>query len=200
MDSSTSGPTGGLKFKVLIVGEDEVGKTSLIIRFVENRFEDSSSPKTLGDFITTKLDLFGVPIQIQIQDVTRAIDWEESVPFFVEDNDGILLILDMSSKAKMKLYLDYWLKSIRDHNQEIPVLVVGNKSDLPKKVNLNKTAQYASKFGSNFIETSAKTGENVSYAFKLLTSEIVKQKAAAKKRSEGKRTDGLDSIFNRYDI
>ncbi|NVM55517.1 MAG: GTP-binding protein [Candidatus Helarchaeota archaeon] len=190
----------GLYFKILLAGEDGVGKTSLIIRFIANRFEDSSSPKSIeGDYVTTKLDLFGAPVKIQIQDFT-GIQWPEVVSFHVKDNDGILVILDVSSKAKMKPYLDYWLKSIRQVNASIPVVVVGNKNDLSIKININKTAQYVSQLGSNFIETSAKSGENVGYAFKLLTSEIVKHKAAVKKRSEGRREDGLDAIFSRYNI
>ena len=189
---------GGLEFKILLAGDEGVGKTSIIIRFVSNRFEDAEK-ELEGDSITTNLNLFGVPVKLQIQDLKREV-WEDVVSFYASDNDGILLVLDISSKTKTKPYLDYWLKTIRDVSIDIPIIVVGNKSDLPKKVKIDKTAQYCSKLGSLFIEASAKTGENVGYAFKLLTSEIVKRKAAAKKQSEQKRSDGLDNIFNQYNL
>ncbi|MHA1266295.1 MAG: Rab family GTPase [Candidatus Helarchaeota archaeon] len=188
-----------LEFKIVLIGDEGVGKTSLIIRFAENRFEESANKSIGGDFIITKLTLFGAPIKLQIQDYQES-DWEQVVSFYVKDNDGILLALDTSSKSKMKPYLDYWLKPIRTVDTNIPILVVGNKSDLATKINIKKTAQYVQTLGSNFLETSAKTGENVGYAFKLLTSEIVKQKAAAKKSSTGHRPDGLDPIFNRYNL
>ncbi|NVM27197.1 MAG: GTP-binding protein [Candidatus Helarchaeota archaeon] len=200
MSFPSSGSASGLTFRILLAGEEGVGKTSLILRFIQNRFEESSTPKSLeGDFITKQFNLFGAPIKLQIQDLGVTL-WEEIVSYHVRDNDGILIILDTSSKGKMKPYLDYWLKPIRQVSNDIPVIVVGNKTDLPTKINITKTAQYAAQIGSVFVETSAKTGENVSYAFKLITSEIVKRKAAAKKASEGRRSDGLNSIFTHYDL
>ncbi len=191
--------SNALEFRILVAGEDGVGKTSLILKFVHNRFEDSTNKSLEGDIMTKKLELFGAPIKLQLQD-SRSSDWAEVVSYYVSDNSGILLVLDTSSKTKMKSYLDYWLKSIRNVDTEIPVVVAGNKSDLSKKANIAKVSQYVSKLGSNFIETSAKTGENVSYVFKLLASEIVKQKAAAKKRSETRRDDGLSPIFSKFNL
>jgi small GTP-binding protein len=197
MSNQTSERKGGLEFKLLLCGEESVGKTSLIQRFVENSFNESATYE--GELQSTELTLFGVPIKLYLQDLGKEI-WEDVASFYVSDNDGILLVFDTSEKIKMKHSLDYWFQSIRDINQEIPLLLIGNKSDLPVKVNLNKIVQYISKLGINLIQTSAKTGDNVSYAFKLLTSEIVKKKAAEKKRVEGKRTDGLDNIFSRYEL
>lgn len=187
------------EFKILLTGEEGVGKTSLIIRFLQNRFDDSENKSIGGDFVTANLDLFGAPIKLQLQDFIET-NWEQVASFYVQDVDGILVVLDTTSKAKMKPYLDYWLKTIRNINQNIPILVIGNKNDLATKINFKKTAQYVQTLGSNFIETSAKTGENVSYAFKLLASEIVKRKAAAKKQSSTRREDGLDPIFSRYNF
>ncbi len=190
----------GLRFKILLAGEEGVGKTSLILRFIKNVFDDSSDPKAIeGDLITHSLNLFGAPVHLEIQDLKEA-NWAQVASYYTQDNDGILLVFDTTSKT-VKPYLDYWLKTIRESaNAEIPVMVLGNKSDLPVKSNLEKVSQYISSLGFHFIQTSAKTGENVGYAFKLLTSEIVKHKAASKKRSEGRRTDGLDVIFDRYKL
>jgi len=188
-----------LKFRILLAGEEGVGKTSIILRFIKNVFDDSSDPKAIeGDIITYSLNLFGAPVQLEIQDLKEA-NWAQVASYYTHDNDGILLVFDTTSKT-VKPYLDYWLKTIRDLNAEIPVIVLGNKSDLPVKSNLQKVSQYISSIGFHFIQTSAKTGENVSYAFKLITSEIVKHKAASKKRTEGRRTDGLDVIFDRYKL
>ncbi|MDD1779311.1 MAG: GTP-binding protein [Candidatus Helarchaeota archaeon] len=189
----------GLRFRILLAGEEGVGKTSIILRFIKNVFDDSSDPKAIeGDIITYSLNLFGAPVQLEIQDLKEA-NWAQVASYYTQDNDGILLVFDTTSKT-VKPYLDYWLKTIRDLNAEIPVIVLGNKSDLPVKSNLQKVSQYISSIGFHFIQTSAKTGENVSYAFKLITSEIVKHKAASKKRTEGRRTDGLDVIFDRYKL
>ncbi len=196
MASDNSSRRTGLEFKILIAGEDGVGKTSLIRRFIENRFQDSPDASLVGDYVTTSLDLFGAPLKLQIQDFKGEI-WEEVASYYLQDNDGILLVLDTSQKTKAKPYIDYWLEPIKI---EKPIIIVGNKSDLPIKMNLKKISQYIQHLGHNFIQTSAKTGENVSYAFKLLTSEIVKKKAAAKKRSEEKRDDGLSNIFTKYEM
>jgi len=200
MDLQNIGKQSGLRFKILLAGEDGVGKTSLILRFTHNIFDITAKTKTIeGDYITTNLNLFGAPVRLDIQDLKEE-SWSEAMSYFVKDNDGILLVFDTNSAKPVKTYLDTWLKSIRDINAEIPIVVLGNKSDLPVKANIKKISQYISSSGLHFIQTSAKTSENVSYAFKLLVSEIVKSKAAQKKRTETRRTDGLDVIFNRYKL
>jgi len=200
MGLQNQGEQSGLKFKILLAGEEGVGKTSLILRFINNTFDGTSTPKAIeGDYVTTKLDLFGVPVRLDIQDL-KVENWSEVVSFYTKDNDGILLVFDTNSAKQMKPYLDYWLKAIRNVNTEIPIIVLGNKSDLPVKVQIKKVSQYISSLSFHFIQTSAKTGENVSYAFKLLASEIVKSKAAQKKRTGTRRTDGLDNIFDRYKL
>ena len=186
-----------LEFKILIVGDDGVGKTSLIIRFINNSFTESAEKVLEGDLMSKKLELFGAPIKVQIQD-SSSYGWEDVSRYLVPDADGVMIALDVSSKAKMKPYIDFWIDSIRRYNTEVPILIVGNKNDLQKKVNIPKIAQYIAKVGSNFIEVSAKSNENVGYAFKLLTSEIVKHKAAAKKRHEDTMSDGSTQIFSRF--
>jgi small GTP-binding protein len=198
MGLQNQGEQSGLRFKILLAGEEGIGKTSLILRFINNVFDASSPPKTIeGDYITTNLNLFGVPVRLDIQDL-KEVNWSEVVSYYTKDNDGILLVFDTNSSKPVKPYLDSWLKAIRNINTEIPIIVLGNKSDLPVKVQIKKVSQYISSLGVHFIQTSAKTGENVSYAFKLLASEIVKSKAAQKKRTGTRRTDGLDVIFDRY--
>ncbi len=189
-----------LEFKILLVGEVGVGKTALIQRFMKNRFDENSDFITLeGGYLSTELNLFGAPVTLQIQELGNEI-WEDVAAYYSKDNDGILLVFDSSIKIKVKPYIDYYYNVIRKHNPDIPILILGNKSDLPVKVNINKIAQYSAKLGSNLIETSARTADNVSYAFKLLTSEIIKRKAAVKKRTEERRDDGLAPLFNRYDL
>lgn len=201
MGLQNQGQQSGLRFKILLAGEEGVGKTSLIFRFINNFFDATSKTKAIeGDYITTNLDLFGAPVRLDVQDLKEA-NWSETCSYYTKDNDGILLVFDTNSAKPVKPYLDYWLKTIRDTNAEIPLLILGNKSDLPVKVNIKKISQYIATLGLHFIPTSAKSGENVSYAFKLLVSEIVKSKAAQKKKkSTETRSDGLDPIFNRYKL
>ena len=201
MGLQNKGETSGLRFKILLAGEEGVGKTSLIIRFLNNSFDAVSKQKAIeGDYITTNLNLFGAPVRLDIQDLKEE-NWSEMVSYYTKDNDGILLVFDSNSAKPVKPYLDLWLKSIRNVNTEIPIIILGNKSDLPVKAQIKKISQYISSLSFHFIQTSAKTGENVSYAFKLIVSEIVKSKAAEKKKTGGtRRTDGLDPIFDRYKL
>ena len=179
--------SGGLEFKILVIGEDGVGKTSLIRRFTLNQFDNN--PDHEGEYCSTELNLFGAPVKLQIQDLVGAV-WETTASYYLRDNDGILMVLDTSLKIKTKPYIDYWLEPIQKFRADIPYIVIGNKSDLKVQVNIKKIAQYIAHIGSNFIQTSAFTGDNVSYAFKLITSEIVKKKAAAKKSDEVTRAWG----------
>ena len=201
MSNPSSGQNSGLSFRILVAGEEGVGKRSIIERFVQNRFDESthfSAPE--GGFVTTQLNLFGAPVKLQIQALGNKEIWDEVASFYISENDGVLVVFDTSQKAKVKPYIDQYLQVIKKNNQDLPIIVIGNKSDLEVKVNIGKIAQYTAKLGSNLIQTSAKTGDNVSYAFKLITSEIVKQKAAVKKRQAGTRSDGLDTYFDQFNL
>ncbi|MFX1293679.1 MAG: hypothetical protein ACFFD2_02295 [Promethearchaeota archaeon] len=138
-------------------------------------------------------------MKLHIQDLGKE-NWEDVAYYYVKNNDGIFLVFDSSVKMKVKPYLNFYFRTIHQCNTEIPILVVGNKNDLPVKVNINKIAQYITKLGNNFIQTSAKTGDNVGYAFKLLTSEVIKKKAAAKKLTTRNLEDDLYNIFTRYNL
>ncbi|MFW9942576.1 MAG: Rab family GTPase [Candidatus Thorarchaeota archaeon] len=166
-------------FKVIIIGPGAVGKSSLIRRFVEDKF-GLSYKFTLG------VDILAKTIEFEKDKLAKLSIWDvggqERFKFlrrnFYEGTHGAILVFDLSRAntfPKMKDWL-IDMRSIIEH--KIPFIILGNKADLLPEVgeviNREETKQFAEDEESFYIETSAKTGENVDKAFNELTQRMIK--------------------------
>ena len=161
--------------KVCLLGEANVGKTSLLYRYIENKFRDNYKA-TLGVNLLKKeanIEGYGL-ITIQIWDLGGQESFKSLRKLYLEGANGALVIFDMT-KNKTFEKLDDWVGDFKDARGDQPLLLVGNKTDLKDniKVNENEAAGLASKNGMDFIMTSAKTGENVEAAFLNLIKVIL---------------------------
>ena len=171
--------TTELIFKCVVIGPGAVGKSSLMRRFVENRFE-LSYHFTIGvDFLAkiveyekekfAKLSIWDVAGQERFKILRRS---------FYKGIHGALLVFDLS-RAQTFTDMKKWLIDLRSIIEEkIPVVIIGNKSDLLPEVGevitRNEPKKLAESEKSIYIETSAKTGENVENVFIELTQRMIK--------------------------
>lgn len=166
-------------FKVIIIGPGAVGKTSLIRRFVEDQFSISYEFTIGVDFLAktvkfekdkiAKLALWDVGGQERFKVLRRS---------FYEGAHGAILVFDLS-RANTFPKMKEWLIDMRGILEEkIPIIIVGNKSDLLPEVgeviNRDKPKKFAENEESIYIEASAKTGDNVENAFTELTRRMIK--------------------------
>ena len=167
--------------KVCLLGEANVGKTSLLYRYIENKFRDNYKA-TLGVNLLKKeanIEGYGL-ITIQIWDLGGQESFKSLRKLYLEGANGALIIFDMT-KSKTFEKLSDWVGDFKEARGEQPILLVGNKTDLIDniKVNENEASDFANKHGMEFIKTSAKTGENVEVAFlnliKVILDKISKQ-------------------------
>jgi len=159
------------------MGNPAVGKTSLILRFIKNKFSDDYKT-TLGvDFLTKQLELYGAKIRLMIWDMGGQDKWLSRRAKFMKGADGAIIVYS-NTDIKSYLDLDKWADEVHQYaNQEIPVIIVRNKSDLPAiRENLNP-AELLKKLSTKIISTSAKTGENVEEMFNHIATRIVQGKA-----------------------
>ena len=153
--------------KVCLLGEANVGKTSLLYRYIENKFRDNYKA-TLGVNLLKKeanIEGYGL-ITIQIWDLGGQESFKSLRKLYLEGANGALVIFDMT-KIKTFEKLSDWVGDFIEARGNQPLLLVGNKTDLKDniKVSENEANDFASKNGMDFIMTSAKTGENVEVAF-----------------------------------
>ena len=161
--------------KVCLLGEANVGKTSLLYRYIENKFRDNYKA-TLGVNLLKKeanIDGYGL-ITIQIWDLGGQESFKSLRKLYLEGANGALVIFDVT-KRKTFEKLDDWVGDFKDARGEEPLLLVGNKTDLidNMKVKENEAREFASKNGMECVMTSAKTGENVEAAFLNLIKVIL---------------------------
>lgn len=167
-----------IKFKVVIAGQKDVGKTSLIRRYATGKF-DTSTLSTIGvDFETKKIIVDDVEILLNLWDFAGEPKFRVLFPSYVSGASGALILYDITSKDS--LYdLENWMKVI--DNVESPPrtrLLVEHKIDLEdqRQVSRKEAKNFYKKYNlqGEILGASAKTGENVEDVFQTLGKEILK--------------------------
>ncbi len=169
------------KLKVLLTGAAAVGKTSLVQRFIKDRFA-ANYKLTVGVDILTKDVEFkqGEVATLSIWDIGGQQRFEFIRSTFYKGAAGALLVFDLT-REQTYIEVRKWLTEIRQFtHQDIPLVLIGNKYDLLEDVgeviDRDEARALAESEGSIYIETSAKTGINVDDAFTELTRRIIESR------------------------
>jgi len=165
-------PTGDYSLKLILTGDYKVGKTSLILRFVQNLFKDSYQSTIGVDISQKKMDLSeNTHIQFIIWDIGGQID--RMAPYrkrFYSGGKAAFIVIDRTRAGNLK-NVEKWYNEIKKHIQvDVNIILVGNKSDLVDSIVIEEEEikKMAEKYGFHYILTSAKTGENVNDAFSYI--------------------------------
>jgi Ras-related protein Rab-11A len=169
-----------IKYKIIIVGPSAVGKTSILNRFVHNEFA-LKYKLTIGvDFLSKKVEYDPSKfVKLHIWDIGGQERFKFLHRSFYEGASGALLVFDLSRQNTFSS-MKTWLSEMRSiMTIDIPKVIIGNKADLIPEIgeilDRNTTEQYAQNEDCFYIETSAKTGENVEKAFLELTQLMLKR-------------------------
>ncbi len=172
----TKKPKNEYAFKILILGNAGVGKTSTTVKFAQSLFISEYKP-TLGvNIVRNDYWIDDELIHFQIWDLAGQDRWRMMRKIYYSGAQGALLLFDTTRYDSFK-DLDKWYKEINSYTYGIPVILVGNKIDLKdlRKVPSEIARKKAEEFGCKYIETSAKTSENIEEAFKILALELMKK-------------------------
>lgn len=169
-----------VKRKVLLLGDEAVGKTSLIRRFVIDKFDDKYIA-TIGTKVTKK-DLIvkgegrEILLTLVIWDVLGQKGYTKVQESSFLGAQGTILVCDFTRKETLENLESYWIKLIKKVGPDIPMVFVANKADLKDKHEfyLDDLKAIASKLNSQSYKSSAKTGENVEEIFKTVGHQVVK--------------------------
>ncbi|MFX0021666.1 MAG: GTP-binding protein [Candidatus Hermodarchaeota archaeon] len=161
-------------FKSIVVGDGGVGKTALTLRFSKGFFTEDYKMTIGVDFHvkTIAIDSVEGPIRakLQIWDTGGQERFSSIRPMYYRGSLGALLIFDLTNSASFE-HLPQWIEEVRANvKTEIPLLLVGNKSDLVEQraVSLEEINTFTNNFNLYYMETSAKTGEGVGDCFYIL--------------------------------
>ncbi len=181
-------PGDAFKAKILLLGDGGVGKTSLIRRFVVDQYSDNYIT-TVGTKVSKKDLTLGRPpnevdMVLQIWDVLGQKGYGGVQETAVKGAQGVLLVYDLTREDTRRSMEEYWMPMVWRLAGRIPMVLVGNKSDLSgDRVLAHEYLYYLSqKYSAPGVMTSAKSGERVEEAFKSLGEMVLKTSGAAARR------------------
>ncbi len=153
--------------KVVVAGDGNVGKTSLIRRYTEDKF-DISRVATIGvDFHTHTVDFPDGQIRLSIWDMAGQERFKIMRPGFYRGSRAAALVYDVTSPESLE-HLVSWRKEILEAVPDQNFIVVGNKIDLDRVQNPDIARRFAESIHAPYLETSALTGEGVTEMFKIM--------------------------------
>jgi small GTP-binding protein len=163
-------------FKILLLGDGAVGKTSLVQRFIHNKFQ-AGYLMTIGMEPYSRFETIkDTRVCLQLWDIAGQDRFASMRQIFFKGSLGALVTYDITRRQSFE-NLDTWIREARTESPRIMLMLVGNKNDLEdlRDVSTEEGKEYAKKSGCiGFIETSAKTGVNVEDAFIAMGEEILK--------------------------
>ncbi|XP_022106074.1 ras-related protein Rab-35-like [Acanthaster planci] len=184
-------------FKLLIIGDSGVGKSSLLLRFADNTFSGTYITTIGVDFKIRTIDLNGERVKLQIWDTAGQERFRTITSTYYRGTHGVIVVYDVTS-ADSFVNVKRWLHEIEQNCDVVSRILVGNKNDCPeKKVVLTEDAtNFAEQMGIQLFETSAKENINVEEMFNAITELVLKQKkenAAKQTAQENSQTVRLGS-------
>ncbi|RXN12661.1 ras and EF-hand domain-containing [Labeo rohita] len=175
-------PPSEKAYRIVLAGDAAVGKSSFLLRLCKNEFKGNTSA-TLGvDFQMKTLVVDGVPTVLQLWDTAGQERFRSIAKSYFRRADGVLLLYDVTCE-KSFLNVREWVDIIEDVSQDdIPIMLVGNKTDMRKEAILNGVTCIPTSYGEKlamtysalFCETSAKDGSNIIEAVLHLAREVTK--------------------------
>ena len=169
------------EYKLIFLGDQYVGKSCILERFMDDTFTKEYIATIGLDFKTKKdVQIDNKDIHLLLYDTSGQEKFKSLIPMYTRDADIILLVYDVTSKDSF-IHLSNWLKIFTDSEIDIKdkiFAIVGNKTDLDdrREVNSNEGENYAKENGFIFKEVSARTGEGINELFDVILKEMLKKK------------------------
>lgn len=194
-DTTASAPKPSSSVKLVLLGEAAVGKSSLVLRFVNNDFQPNKEPTIGAAFLTQKCQLPNRVIKFEIWDTAGQERFASLAPMYYRNAQAALVVYDITKPSSL-VKAKHWVAELqRQASPGIVIALVGNKLDLceddapeqeqqsgenaadedggaARKVSTDEAKAYADEEGLLFFETSAKTGHNVSEVFTAIANSI----------------------------
>jgi len=170
-------------FKLLIIGDSGVGKSSLLVRFADNHFSGNYITTIGVDFKIRTIEINGERVKLQIWDTAGQERFRTITSTYYRGTHGVIVVYDVSSGESFA-NVKRWLHEIDANCDVVNRILVGNKNDDPdRKVLLTEDARrFADQMGIQLFETSAKDNINVEEMFRSITTLVLKSKKDQKER------------------
>ena len=166
-----------IEFEVILVGESNVGKTSIFKKFIDDTFSDTLACTINIDYKVKSIKINeNLIVDLKIYDTAGQEKFKALTKKYYQNSNGVILVFDLTDENSFTK-LNKWVNDINDNAGNVEVILVGNKSDLEnRKVSETKAQIFAKEKKMKYIETSAKEGKNILLLFEELIIGMNKRK------------------------
>jgi len=163
------------KYKLVFLGDQSVGKTSIITRFMYDNF-DRHYQATIGiDFLSKTMYLEDRTVRLQLWDTAGQERFRSLIPSYIRDSSVAVVVYDVTNRASF-MNTTKWIEDVRaERGTDVVICLVGNKTDLgndKRQISTEEGEEKAKKDGLLFMECSAKAGYNVKSLFRKLATSL----------------------------
>ncbi|KAJ3673752.1 hypothetical protein LUZ60_005744 [Juncus effusus] len=163
------------KYKLVFVGDQSVGKTSIITRFMYDKFDSTYQPTIGIDFLSKTMYLEDRTVRLQLWDTAGQERFRSLIPSYIRDSSVAIIVYDISDRQSF-LNVSKWIEEVHTQKRhDVIIVLVGNKNDLidQRQVSLDEGEAKARELGVIvFMETSAKSGFNIKTLFRKIASTL----------------------------
>jgi len=163
------------QYKVVLLGEGCVGKTSLVLRYCQNTFNDQHVSTLQASFLERRMNIGRKRITLAIWDTAGQERFHALGPIYYRDSNGAVLVYDITDQDSFAK-VQRWVSELRKMlGSEVCLVLVGNKIDMERKrtVDQAEAIRYAASVGAEHVETSAKLNRGVEELFLNLAKQMM---------------------------
>lgn len=183
------------QFKLVLLGESAVGKSSIVQRFVKDSFSDFKESTIGAAFLTQTVDIDpNTTVKFEIWDTAGQERYRSLASIYYRNAQAALVVYDITQKASLDK-AKYWIKELqRQANSDIVIALVGNKTDLEDKreISTEEAETFAKQMGLLFFEVSAKSGQGIHECFTKIALKMPIEESLKKRRERKSRTVDLN--------
>ena len=162
--------------KIVVVGDPSVGKSCMLLRFVDDVFNPTHLSTIGVDFKIMTIQIESRVVKLQIWDTAGQERFRNIVSSYYRGAHGIIVVYDVTNRSSFD-HVHTWIEEIERYGTpRVTKMIVGNKVDLGdahRVVAAGEGARLAQSVGASFLETSAKDSTNISLAFRMLATDII---------------------------
>jgi len=162
------------KYKLVFLGDQSVGKTSVITRFMYDTFDSTYQPTIGIDFLSKTMYLDDKTIRMQLWDTAGQERFRSLIPSYIRDSSVAVVCYDITSRDSF-INTAKWIDDVRqERGDDVIMVLCGNKTDLEDRraVSYEEGESKSREYNIMFVETSAKTGFNVKALFRKVAAAL----------------------------
>lgn len=190
------------KFKITLLGDVGVGKTSILNRYINSSFNEDYKSTINVEFKVKTILLEDMKIDLKIWDTVGQEKFHSITKNYYRDSNGVFIIFDLTKK-KTFLKLKKYINDVQEYSNDAQILILGNKKDLinEREIKFDDIQNFSNNNNLiEFREISAKSGEGINEAFNFLIKEMINYKNNHFRENSISFNSNNNNIYNKINL